>query len=121
MDNLLKLIKIADPVTFVAIAVMLWFFYQHLNVKINKLDTKIDNVEIRLIDKNDKVDTKIDNVEKSLNEKIDNFKECLNDRIELAQDKPGSRIDSLYGFMFTVCGLRRSNEGNDRGEQNQVA
>ena len=75
---------------------MFWFFYQHLNVR-NKLDTKIDN------------------------KKIDNFKECLNDRIELAQDKLGSRIDSLYGFMFTVCGLRRPNEGNDRGEQNQVA
>ena len=77
---------------------MFWFFYQHLNVR-NKLDTKID-----------KLDTK-----------IDNFKECLNDRIELAQDKLGSRIDSLYGFMFTVCGLKRPNEGNDRGEQNQVA
>lgn len=77
---------------------MFCFFYQHLNVR-NKLDTKID-----------KLDTK-----------IDNFKECLNDRIELAQDKLGSRIDSLYGFMFTVCGLKRPNEGNDRGEQNQVA
>lgn len=87
---------------------MFWFFYQHLDVR-DKLDEKID-----------KLDTKIDNVEKSLNKKIDNFKECLNNRIELAQDKLGSRIDSLYGFMFTVCGLRRPNEGNDRGEQNQV-
>ncbi len=125
MDNLLKLIEIVDPVTLVAIGVMLWFFYQHLNVKINKLDTKIDNVEKSFNEKIDNVETNlnenIDKVEKSLNEKIDNFKECLNDRIELAQDKLGSRIDSLYGFMFTVCGLRRPNEGNDRGEQNQVA
>lgn len=44
MDNLFKIIEIVNPVTLVAMGIMFWFFYQRMEVKIDKVEARIDKV-----------------------------------------------------------------------------
>ncbi|WP_418906103.1 Bdr family repetitive protein [Borreliella carolinensis] len=57
-------------------------------VKIDSVNTKIDNVEKNL-------DTKIDNVEKNLNAKIDNVEKNLNAKIDNVEKNLNAKIDSI--------------------------
>jgi len=104
MEQFLELLKEINIAQIVIVFVGLWFFYNRLDNKIEKLDHKIDAVEERL-------NKKIDAVEERLNKKIDAVEEQLNKRIDLldkkieaVQDKLTSRIDNLYnlfaGFLY---------------------
>lgn len=93
MDILLKIVERMDFGTILAMVVMFGFFYQ-------RLETKIDKVEVRL-------GQRIDNVEQSLNQKIDNVEEKLRKEMTSNTKEINSRIDSLYNFMFTLCGYKR--------------
>lgn len=86
--------------TILAMVVMFDFFYQ-------RLETKIDKVEVRLGQRIDKLEVRIDNVEQSLNQKIDNVEEKLRKEMSSNTKEINSRIDSLYNFMFTLCGYKR--------------
>lgn len=100
MDILLKIIERMDFGTIFAMIVMFGFFYQ-------RLETKIDKVEVRLGQRIDKLEVRIDNVEQSLNQKIDNLEEKLRKEMTSNTKEINSRIDSLYNFMFTLCGYKR--------------
>lgn len=60
MENLIKIIEYINPAQLVAITVIMWFFY-------NRLDKKIDNINHRI----DILEQKIDKIYSELNEKID--------------------------------------------------
>lgn len=100
MDILLKIVERMDFGTILAMVVMFGFFYQ-------RLETKIDKVEVRLGQRIDKVEVRIDNVEQSLNQKIDKVEEKLRKEMSSNTKEINSRIDSLYNFMFTLCGYKR--------------
>lgn len=100
MDILLKIVERMDFGTILAMVVMFGFFYQ-------RLETKIDKVEVRLGQRIDKLEVRIDNVEQSLNQKIDNVEEKLRKEMSSNTKEINSRIDSLYNFMFTLCGYKR--------------
>ena len=100
MDILLKIIERMDFGTILAMVVMFGFFYQ-------RLETKIDKVEVRLGQRIDKLEVRIDNVEQSLNQKIDKVEEKLRKEMSSNTKEINSRIDSLYNFMFTLCGYKR--------------
>ena len=100
MDILLKIIERMDFGTIFAMIVMFGFFYQ-------RLETKIDKVEVRLGQRIDKLEVRIDNVEQSSNQKIDNVEEKLRKEMTSNTKEINSRIDSLYNFMFTLCGYKR--------------
>ncbi len=105
MEILLKIVERMDIGTILIMLVSFWFFYQ-------RLETKIDKVELRL-------GQRIDKVEDSLNQKIDKVEEKL--RKEMAENTRdiNSRIDSLYNFMFTLCGYKR--DVIDRQDDNNKA
>ena len=107
MDILLKIVERMDFGTILAMVVMFGFFYQRLETKIDKVEVRlgqrIDKVEERI----DKLEVKIDNVEQSLNQKIDNVEEKLRKEMSSNTKEINSRIDSLYNFMFTLCGYKR--------------
>ncbi|UKI42045.1 MAG: hypothetical protein L6V95_03335 [Candidatus Melainabacteria bacterium] len=136
MDILLKIVERMDFGTILAMVVMFGFFYQRLETKIDKVEVRlgqridkveeslsqrIDKVEERIdkveeslsqrIDKVeeriDKLEVRIDNVEQSLNQKIDNLEEKLRKEMSSNTKEINSRIDSLYNFMFTLCGYKR--------------
>lgn len=100
MDILLKIVERMDFGTILAMVVMFGFFYQ-------RLETKIDKVEVRLGQRIDKLEVRIDNVEQSLNQKIDKVEEKLRKEMSSNTKEINSRIDSLYNFMFTLCGYKR--------------
>ncbi|MCI5823988.1 MAG: hypothetical protein MRZ90_03515 [Candidatus Gastranaerophilales bacterium] len=100
MDILLKIVERMDFGTILAMVVMFGFFYQ-------RLETKIDKVELRLGQRIDKLEVRIDNVEQSLNQKIDKVEEKLRKEMSSNTKEINSRIDSLYNFMFTLCGYKR--------------
>lgn len=107
MDILLKIVERMDFGTIFAMVVMFGFFYQRLETKIDKVEVRlgqrIDKVEERI----DKLEVRIDNVEQSLNQKIDNVEEKLRKEMSSNTKEINSRIDSLYNFMFTLCGYKR--------------
>ncbi len=82
--------------TILAMVVMFGFFYQ-------RLETKIDKVEVRLGQRIDKVEERIDKLEV----RIDNVEEKLRKEMSSNTKEINSRIDSLYNFMFTLCGYKR--------------
>ena len=100
MDILLKIVERMDFGTILAMVVMFGFFYQ-------RLETKIDKVELRLGQRIDKLEVRIDYVEQSLNQKIDKVEEKLRKEMSSNTKEINSRIDSLYNFMFTLCGYKR--------------
>lgn len=93
MEQFLELLKEINIAQIVIVFAGLWFFYNRLDNKIEKLDHKIDAVEERL-------NKKIDAVVEQLNKRID----LLDKKIEAVQDKLTSRIDNLYnlfaGFLY---------------------
>lgn len=111
--------------TILAMVVMFGFFYQRLETKIDKVEVRlgqridkveeslsqrIDKVEERIDkveERIDKLEVRIDNVEQSLNQKIDNVEEKLRKEMTSNTKEINSRIDSLYNFMFTLCGYKR--------------
>ena len=107
MDILLKIVERMDFGTILAMVVMFGFFYQRLETKIDKVEVRlgqrIDKVEERI----DKLEVRIDNVEQSLNQKIDNVEQKLRKEMTSNTKEINSRIDSLYNFMFTLCGYKR--------------
>ena len=119
MEILLKIVERMDIGTILVMLVSFWFFYQRLETKIDKVELRlgqrIDKVEERI----DKVEERIDKVEESLNQKIDKVEEKL--RKEMAENTRdiNSRIDSLYNFMFTLCGYKR--DVIDRQDDNNKA
>ena len=106
MENLIKIIEYINPAQLSAIAVMMWFFY-------NRLDKKIDNTNHRI----DKVEQKIDKVQSELNEKIDKVQSELNEKIDKKIDKLNDllsqRIDNLYGFMLNLFQAKRNYDINN--------
>lgn len=60
MENLIKIVEYINPAQLVAITVIMCFFY-------NRLDKKIDNINHRI----DILEQKIDKIYSELNEKID--------------------------------------------------
>lgn len=96
MDILLKIVERMDFGTILAMVVMFGFFYQ-------RLETKIDKVEVRLGQRIDKVEERIDKLEV----RIDNVEEKLRKEMTSNTKEINSRIDSLYNFMFTLCGYKR--------------
>lgn len=96
MDILLKIVERMDFGTILAMVVMFGFFYQ-------RLETKIDKVEVRLGQRIDKVEERIDKLEV----RIDNVEEKLRKEMSSNTKEINSRIDSLYNFMFTLCGYKR--------------
>ena len=75
MEILSKILERTDIGTILAIVVSFWFFYQRLETKIDKVELRlgqrIDKVEEGLNQRIDKVEDKIDKVEEGLNQKID--------------------------------------------------
>lgn len=67
------------------------------------METKIDKVEVRLGQRIDKVEERIDKLEV----RIDNVEEKLRKEMSSNTKEINSRIDSLYNFMFTLCGYKR--------------
>lgn len=86
MESFLEILKEVNIAQIVIILGGFCFFYNRLDKKIEKLDTKIDAVEERL------------------NAKIDAVEERLNRKISAVEDKLTSRIDNLYnlfaGFLY---------------------
>ena len=130
MDDLIKIIEIINPVTLAAMGVMFWFFYQRIDIKIGKLDQKIDNVEIKLKDEIKEVRNEIKTVDENLRNEMKAMEGSLRNEIKILREEMthntkeiNSRIDSLYGFMFTFCSIKRSdllnNMNND--EDNKAA
>lgn len=129
MDILLKIVERMDFGTILAMVVMFGFFYQRLETKIDKVEVRlgqridkveeslsqridkveerIDKVEQSLNERIDKLEVRVDNVEQSLNQKIDNVEEKLRKEMTSNTKEINSRIDSLYNFMFTLCGYKR--------------
>ncbi len=111
MDILLKIVERMDFGTIFAMVVMFGFFYQRLETKIDKVEVRlgqrIDKVEESLSQRIDKLEVRVDNVEQSLNKKIDNVEEKLRKEMTSNTKEINSRIDSLYNFMFTLCGYKR--------------
>ena len=111
MDLLLKIVERMDFGTIFAMIVMFGIFYQRLETKIDKVEVRlgqrIDKVEESLSQRIDKLEVRIDNVEQSLNQKIDNVEEKLRKEMSSNTKEINSRIDSLYNFMFTLCGYKR--------------
>ena len=101
MEILFKILERMDIGTILAIVVSFWFFYQ-------RLETKIDKVELRLGQRIDKVEERIDKVEEKLREEMTSNTKEIN-----------SRIDSLYNFVFTLCGYKR--DVIDRQDDNKAA
>ena len=146
MDDIIKIIEIINPVTLAAMGVMFWFFYQRIDIKIGKLDQKIDNVEIKLRDEIKEVRNEIKTVDENLRNEIKEVRNeiktvdenlrnemkamegSLRNEIKILREEMthntkeiNSRIDSLYGFMFTFCSIKRSdlvnNMNNDEGNK----
>ncbi len=111
MDILLKIVERMDFGTIFAMVVMFGFFYQRLETKIDKVEVRlgqrIDKVEESLSQRIDKLEVRVDNVEQSLNKKIDNVEEKLRKEMTSNTKEINSRIDSLYNFMFTLCEYKR--------------
>ena len=105
MEILFKILERTDIGTILAIVVSFWFFYQ-------RLETKIDKVELRL-------GQRIDKVEEGLNQKIDKVEEKLRKEMTSNTKEINSRIDSLYNFVFTLCGYKR--DVIDRQDDNKAA
>lgn len=112
MEILLKIVERMDFGTIFVLMAAFWFFYQ-------RLETKIDKVELRLGQRIDKVELRIDKVGESLNQKIDKVEEKLRKEIAANTRDINSRIDSLYNFMFTLCGYKR--DVLDRQDDNNKA
>ena len=112
MEILFKILERTDIGTILAIVVSFWFFYQ-------RLETKIDKVELRLGQRIDKVEERIDKVEEGLNQKIDKVEEKLRKEMTSNTKEINSRIDSLYNFVFTLCGYKR--DVIDRQDDNKAA
>lgn len=110
MENLIKIIEYINPVQLAAIAVMMWFFYNRLDKKIDNTNHRIDIVEQKLSDKIDKVyfelNEKIEKVQSELNDKIDKKIDKLNDLLS-------QRIDNLYGFMLNLFQAKRNYDINN--------
>lgn len=86
MEYIFKLIELINPAQLVAIGIMLWFFYNRLDSKIEKNTQRIDEVYREL---SEKIDTKIEQLEQKLTQKIDNVYALI---INLFQIK---RIDDI--------------------------
>ncbi len=82
MEYIFKLIELINPAQLVAIGIMLWFFYNRLDSKIEKNTQRIDEVE-------QKLNQRIDSVEQKLTQRIDNVYALI---INLFQIK---RIDDI--------------------------
>ena len=86
MEYIFKLIELINPAQLVAIGIMLWFFYNRLDSKIEKNTQRIDEVYREL---SEKIDTKIEQLEQKLTQRIDNVYALI---INLFQIK---RIDDI--------------------------
>lgn len=82
MEYIFKLIELINSAQLVAIGIMLWFFYNRLDSKIEKNTQRIDEVE-------QKLNQRIDSIEQKLTQRIDNVYALI---INLFQIK---RIDDL--------------------------
>lgn len=82
MEYIFKLIELINPAQLVAIGIMLWFFYNRLDSKIEKNTQRIDEVE-------QKLNQRLDSVEQKLTQRIDNVYALI---INLFQIK---RIDDI--------------------------
>ena len=125
MDILLKIVERMDFGTIFAMVVMFGFFYQRLETKIDKVEVRlgqridkveeslsqrIDKVEESLSQRIDKVEERIDKLEERIDKlevRIDNVEEKLRKEMTSNTKEINSRIDSLYNFMFTLCGYKR--------------
>ena len=58
MEYIFKLIGLINPAQLVAIGIMLWFFYNRLDSKIEKNTQRIDEVEQKLNQRIDSVEQK---------------------------------------------------------------
>lgn len=82
MEYIFKLIELINSAQLVAIGIMLWFFYNRLDSKIEKNTQRIDEVE-------QKLNQRIDSIEQKLTQRIDNVYALI---INLFQIK---RIDDI--------------------------
>ncbi len=82
MESFLEILKEINITQIIIIFAGMWFFY-------NRLDNKIDRVENRIADRIDKVEKKL----------------------ELIQDKLMTRIDNLYNlFAGFLCNKKDDND-----------
>ena len=98
--------------TILAMVVIFGFFYQ-------RLETKIDKVELRLGQRIDKVEESLNQRIDKLKVRIDNVEEKLRKEMFSNTKEINSRIDSLYNFMYTLCGYKR--DVLDRHDDNNKA
>lgn len=86
MENLfLEAVKLVNPIQLIIIALIVFYFYNRTDNKIEKLEIKIDKVETNL-------NNKIDKVETSLNDRID--------KVETKIVQINMRLDNLYHELF---------------------
>ena len=78
MEYIFKLIELINPAQLVAIGIMLWFFYNRLDSKIEKNTQRIDEVEQK-----------------------------LNQRIDSVEQKQTQRIDNVYALIINLFQIKR--------------
>ena len=89
MEYIFKLIELINPAQLVAMGIMLWFFYNRLDCKIEKNNQRIDRVEQNLTQKIDQVDAK------------------LSQRIDQVEQKLTQRIDNVYALIINLFQIKR--------------
>lgn len=80
MEQFVELLKQINVAQIFVIFAGIWFSYKRLDVKIGKLDVKIDQVD-------QKLSAKIDQVDQKLSARIEKLDETLSARIEGLSNK----------------------------------
>lgn len=93
MEYIFKLIELINSAQLVAIGIMLWFFYNRLDSKIEKSTQRIDEIYREL---SEKIDTKIEQLEQKLNQRIDSIEQKLT-----------QRIDNVYALIINLFQIKR--------------
>ena len=63
MDLIIEYIRKMDIGEIIVIGVMFWFFYNRLNLKIEKLSEEIGKVDEKLSERIDKIDSRLSRLE----------------------------------------------------------
>ena len=66
INTIVLLLKEINIIQLISIGIMLWFFYSRLDKKIEKLELKIDNIDLRLSNKIDKLNDKVEDIDRRL-------------------------------------------------------
>lgn len=108
-DLVVELIKQANIVQLIAVGVMIWFFYNRLDKKIERSDRKIENIDATFGQKLEKLNKdlteKIDKTTRDLTEKMDKTTKDLLEKIG-AVDKKVDNVEKVFTERFNKVDRR---------------